>query len=59
MAVPIRTMIVTVPPNCVATLRIQGTRMWESGSLIQTTRDDEGLHVLAFGSGEYSVVAEY
>lgn len=49
---------VTVPPNCVATLRIQGARVWESGSIIQTTRDDEGLHVVAFGSGEYFFVAD-
>lgn len=49
---------VTVPPNCVATVRIPGARVWESGSLVQTTRDEEGLHVLAFGSGQYFVVAE-
>jgi hypothetical protein len=49
---------VTVPPNCVATLRLPGMRVWESGSLVQTTRGEDGLHVLALESGQYFVVAE-
>lgn len=49
---------VTIPPNCVATLRLPGVHVWESGSLVQTIRDEEGLQVLVLGSGKYFVTAE-
>eukprot|EP01050_Picozoa_sp_SAG11_P009879 SAG11_NODE_962_length_6376_cov_3.798471_2_plen_493_part_00 len=50
---------VTVPPNCVAKLRIPGWEVRESGALVQTMRDSDGVHVVTLGSGEYAVSARY
>jgi sucrose-6-phosphate hydrolase SacC (GH32 family) len=50
---------VTIPPNCVAMLRIPGVEVWESGVLVQTARDGDGTHVVMLGSGDYAVSARH